>query len=78
MGNIVRLRFKDLREDNDLTQQALADLLNCKQQTYSRYEKGQAQPSMESFAKLAAFYHTSVDYLLGLTDEKAPYPRAKK
>lgn len=66
-------RLRDLREDRDLTQQALADLLNISQTTYSRYESGTLDIPSISLIKLAKFYHTSIDYLLGLTDNMKPY-----
>jgi len=66
-------RLRDLREDRDLTQQALADLLNISQTTYSRYESGTLDIPSVSLIKLAKFYHTSIDYLLGLTDNMKPY-----
>jgi transcriptional regulator with XRE-family HTH domain len=66
-------RLKDLREDRDLTQQVLADLLNISQTTYSRYESGILDIPSISLIKLAKFYNTSIDYLVGLTDNKRPY-----
>ena len=69
------MRIKDLREDNDLTQQTIADYLNIKQNAYSQYETGRRQIPLEALIKLARYYNTSVDYLLGLTDEKKPYKR---
>lgn len=63
-------RLKDLREDNDLTQQQIAELLNCKQQAYSNYEKGKRELPYEMLLKLAKIYNTSTDYILGLTDKK--------
>ena len=71
------MRIRDLREDTDRTQQELANYLHIKQNTYSQYENGQRQIPLESLIALAALYQTSTDYLLGLTDEKKPYPRAK-
>lgn len=71
------LKIRDLREDNDLTQRQLADFLGIRQQTYSRYELGALEPSLPAMAKLAALYNTSVDFLMGLTDDKDPYPRAE-
>ncbi len=67
------MRIKDLREDNDLTQKEIAKYLNIKQNTYSQYENGQRQIPLDSLILLAKFYHTSVDYLLGLTNEFKPY-----
>jgi len=71
-------RIRDLREDSDLTQRAVAIELNCSQQVYSNYELGQRTIPPETLIALAKLYNTSVDYLLGLTDERKPYPRAKK
>jgi transcriptional regulator with XRE-family HTH domain len=70
-------KIKDLREDRDLKQQEVAEYLNIKQNTYSRYEREERSVPIEVLAKLALYYGTSVDYLIGLTNEKKPYPRAK-
>lgn len=70
-------RLKDLREDNDLSQNNISELLNIKQQTYSYYENGKRTIPYELMIKLALFYNTSVDYILGLTNTKEPYPRKK-
>lgn len=70
-------RLKDLREDRDLKQEDIAKILNIKQQNYSRYEIGAVLISIEKLEKLAIFYNTSVDYIIGLTNEKKPYPRKK-
>ncbi len=66
-------RLRDLREDRDLTQQDLASLLKISQTTYSRYESGSLDIPSTSLIKLAQFYKTSVDYLLGLTNHRNPY-----
>lgn len=66
-------RLRDLREDRDLTQQIIADMLNVSQTTYSRYESGTLDIPTDSLIKLAEFYGTSIDFLLGLTDKKEPY-----
>ena len=71
------MRIKDLREDNDFTQQQIADLLHIKQNTYSQYETGQRQIPIATLITLALFYNTSIDYLLGITDIKEPYPKNK-
>ena len=68
------MRIKDLREDCDLTQNEVATYLHIKQNTYSQYETGQRQLPIEILIALAQYYHTSTDYLLGLTDERKPYP----
>lgn len=72
------LKIRDIREDRDLTQTELSKLLNCTQQTYSRYESGEITIDIYNLMKLADFYKTSTDYLLGLTEEIRPYPRIRK
>lgn len=69
-------RIKELRIDRDLRQQDLAEYLHCSQVTYSRYEIGTRSVPLQTLMEIAKFYNTSIDYLTGLTDEKAPYPRA--
>ena len=68
------MRLKDLREDSDLTQSMIADYLHVKQNTYSQYENGQRQIPLELLIALAEYYGTSLDYIVGLTDIKKPYP----
>lgn len=68
-------RIRDLREDSDLLQKDIAIILNCSQVCYSHYETGKRDIPTEVLIKLAAFYGTSIDYLLGVTDEKQPYPK---
>lgn len=70
-------RIRDLREDSDLTQTQIAKILNCSQRIYSNYERGDVDIPTQVLIKLANFHHTSVDYLLGLTDENKSYPRKK-
>lgn len=72
------MRLRDLREDHDLTQKALADYLHVRQNTYSQYETGQRQLPLDALVQLAEFFHTSADYILGLTDVSRPYPRREK
>ena len=69
-------RIRDLREDRDLYQRDLANYLNCSQVCYSHYEIGKRDIPTEVLIKLALYYHTSIDYLLGLTDCKQPYPQS--
>lgn len=71
-------RIRDMREDKDLLQKDLAEYLKCTQVSYSHYELGKRDIPTDVLIKLAAFYGTSIDYLLGITDVKEPYPRAKK
>ena len=71
-------RIRNLRIDRDLTQQEIAQVLHIQQNTYSQYETGTLNYPLEVVAALAQFYGTSVDYLLGLTDEQRPYPRRRE
>ena len=64
-----------LRTENDLLQKHLAEYLGITQQSYARYEVGKAEPSVTTLIRLARFYDTSVDYIIGLTDERQPYKR---
>ena len=70
-------KIRDLREDKDLTQTQIAKILNCSQRIYRNYERGEVDIPTQVLIKLAEFHGTSVDFLLGLTDEKRPYPRKK-
>ena len=63
------LRLRDLREDKDLTQEQVAKILNVTQAAYSQYELEKRQIDLEMLKKLAVFYDTSIDYLIGLTNE---------
>ena len=71
-------RIRDMRIDRGFSQKQIGEFLNVKQNTYSQYEIGVLNYPVEVVIKLAEFYGTSVDYLLGLTDEKTPYPRKKQ
>ena len=71
-------RIRDLREDKDLSQRELAEYLNCSQVSYSYYELGKRSIPPEILIALAVYHGVSVDYLLGLTDKKEPYPRTKQ
>jgi transcriptional regulator with XRE-family HTH domain len=72
------MRLRALREDQDLTQQAVADYLHIRQNTYSQYETGQRQLPLELLVALALYYHTSTDYILELTDQREPYPQKRR
>jgi transcriptional regulator with XRE-family HTH domain len=71
-------RIRDLREDHDLLQKDLAAYLQCSQVCYSHYEIGKRDIPTDILIQLAKYYSTSVDYLLGLTDVKKPYPIGKQ
>ena len=67
-------RLRDLREDRDLKQKDLAEVLQVHQTTYSDYELGQVNIPVSALHILADFYGVSIDYLLGRTRQKEPYP----
>lgn len=69
-------RLKDLREDHDMSQQQIADYLGMKQPQYSRYERGLRDIPTDVLIRLARFYKTSTDYILGLTNNSKPYNKA--
>ena len=69
----VKLRIRDLREDNDYTQSFVANYLLCDQSLYSKYERGERVLPLEFAVKLAKLYKTSVDYIVGTTDDPKPY-----
>jgi len=69
----MRLKIRDVREDHDLTQQQVAQYLMCDQSLYSKYERGERDVPLNIMIKLARFYKTSIDYLVGLTENKKPY-----
>ncbi len=69
-------RIRELREDSDLTQLQIAEKLNIKQNVYSRYERGANLLPLHHLIAIAQIYSTSTDYILGLTNERKPYPRA--
>jgi len=69
----MRLRIRDVREDHDLTQQQVAQYLMCDQSLYSKYERGERDVTLNIMIKIAKFYKTSIDYLVGLTENKKPY-----
>lgn len=71
----MKLRIKEIRETYGYTQTEIAKVLHCTQQTYSRYETGEITIDANNIILLADFYHTSVDYLLGLTSQIEPYEK---
>ena len=74
-GDCVKYRLRDLREDADLNQTQVAKYLGMSQTGYSKYETGENDIPTQVLIKLARFYGTSVDYILGLSDIRSPYPR---
>ena len=71
-------RLRSLREDKDLTQKELGNILNMSQTGYNQYEIGKNDIPTKVLISLAKFYNTSIDYLLDLTDETKPYKRKIK
>ena len=69
------MRLRDLREDNDYTQKQIANILNCKQNTYQQYEAEKRQIPIEALKKLATLYETSIDYIVEFTNIREPYSR---
>ncbi len=70
-------RIEDLRIDSDRTQAEIANFLGCQREVYRRYEKGTRQIPVDMLIQLSRLYNVSIDYIVGLTDEKKPYPRSK-
>lgn len=68
-------RIRDLRQDKDISQKDLSNMLGMSQTGYSKYETGENDIPTEILIKLSKFYNTSVDYLLGLTNNPKPYDR---
>lgn len=69
-------RLKEIRKDNDYTQIEIAKILGITQVQYSRYETGERLIPITLLIKLADYYNVSIDYLLGLTDIRKPYPKS--
>ncbi|MBE5970113.1 MAG: helix-turn-helix transcriptional regulator [Lachnospiraceae bacterium] len=68
-------RIREIREDNSLTQQKVADLLNIGQRTYSDYESGKTRIPIDNLLILAKYYNVSVDYISGASNIKSEYPQ---
>ena len=71
-------RLRDLREDADLTQTQLVELLGIHKTAYTNYEQGKREPPFELIIRLAKLYNVSIDYIAGLTDQPAPLKRKRK
>ncbi len=71
-------RIRDLREDCDMSQATLAKILGMSQTGYSKYETGENDIPTSILIKLARHHNTSIDYMLGLTNEKTPYPHTSE
>ena len=71
-------KLQNLRKAAGLSQEQLAERLNVTRQAVSKWETGEGKPDIDNLLPLAKLLHTTVDYLLGLTDKPEPYPRAKQ
>jgi transcriptional regulator with XRE-family HTH domain len=71
----MTLRIREIREDSDITQRQVGEYLMCDQSLYSKYERGEREIPLRLLIALARYYNVSLDYLAGLTDVKAPYPK---
>ena len=69
----MNLRIRDMREEKGMSQQQIAEYLNCDQSLYSKYERGEREVPLEIMVNLATLFETSIDYLVRLTDNKQPY-----
>lgn len=74
----MKTRLKDLREDNDLTQEECAKIAFISKNSYIRYEKGEREIPLDVAKIFAEFYETNIDYIARLTSIRKPYPRVKK
>ena len=74
----MKNRLRELREDNDLTQEECAKIAYIAKNSYIRYEKNERIPPLDTVAIFAEYYRTSIDYIAGLTEEIKPYPRKLK
>ena len=68
-------RIREIREDNHITQQKIADLLHIGQRTYADYESGKTRIPVDSLMKLAKYYNVSMDYITGASNIKTEYPK---
>ncbi len=74
----MRLRIREIREDRDYTQKYVCEKILCDQSLYSKYELGKREIPLHIMVKLADLYNTTVDYLVGRTDDSSPLPPCKK
>ena len=75
---MVYQRIRDLREDADLKQSEMAEILHCTQQAYSNYERGLREIPTDILVKLAEYYKTNIEYILGLSNNKNYYKKLEK
>lgn len=71
----MELRLRELREDNDLTQEKCAKIAFISKNSYIRYENNERIPPLDTIVKFAEYYDTSIDYIARLTNERKPYPK---
>lgn len=78
MKDILAKRLRKCREEADLTQIKVATYCDITEKAYQNYESGVREPKLSIIIRIAQFYKVSIDYLVGLTDDPKPYPRAAK
>ena len=78
MMDVLPRRLKKCRENTGLPQIKVAIYCDITERTYQNYELGLREPKVSILMRIARFYGVSIDYLVGLTDDPAPYPRAPK
>lgn len=74
----MKNRLKELRKDKGLTQEECSRIAYISKNSYIRYEKNERVPPIDTMITFAEYYRTSLDYIVGLTDEIKPYPRKIK
>lgn len=75
MAVLYQNRVADLRIDSDKTQQEIANILSCQREVYRRYEKGERELPLWAAIKLAKYYDVTLEYLLGITSKRSPFPK---
>lgn len=71
----MKTRLRELREDNDLTQEKCAKIANIGKNSYIRYENGERTPPLDTIIEFAKYYNVSIDYIAKLTNKREPYKR---
>ena len=71
----MKTRLRELREDNDLTQEKCAKIANIGKNSYIRYENGERTPPLDTIIEFAKYYKVSIDYIAKLTNKKEPYEK---
>lgn len=78
IGDCMKTRLRDLREDHDITQEEAAKIAYISKKTYERYENGERTPTLDTIKAFAEYYEVSIDYIAYLTNISTPYKRKQK